>query len=498
MSLVLALSLANPVLAQVSIPTEQGPITVTADHIEYDQQTGDVVADGHVVATRGATTITADHLTGNLTTGDVQATGHVTLTQPGRTVIGETLHYNYQTRAGAMSQAVVKSGPWTMKGQTITTTAQRGQLTNVSATPCDPAHPAFLVKAKRLVVVPGDHLTAYDSTLYVYGVPVATIPVYTASLKRGRNASSAPTVGYDNFNGIWVEYAQYIPLGDWQSQIRARFATRSGVSGEAVFDRRFSDYLFDVHLGRTVTFDQNGNQFNLDQYTGEADLYTHRVDHLPLTYSAVVQWGRFTETETGVSAVRTEGLFTATSDPVRVTPSLTASAGGYYRYDSYSAGQVRTILAGAAALTQELTKSSSASLSYYFATVNGATPFDFDVISPDSVASLSYSYYPARGFFQSGTVAASYDFLAQQTTATLSLEFAMSPTLLFGSTVQYNLATQQFAEIDYSVNATCDCVGIGVVYRTFPATPSMNQWFITLGINSLPGTATTVRLGGPP
>ena len=84
----LLVSLAQPAAAQTVAPPDAGPVTLTADHIEYDTQTGNVVADGHVVATRGGATITADHLTGNLKSGDVEAMGHVTLTQPGRTATG--------------------------------------------------------------------------------------------------------------------------------------------------------------------------------------------------------------------------------------------------------------------------------------------------------------------------------------------------------------------------------------------------------------------------
>ena len=94
MSFTAVMSLSSAAAAQAPAGADQGPITLTADHIEYDTQTGDVVADGHVVATRGSTTITADHLTGNLNTGDVQATGHVVLTQPGRSATGENLRYN--------------------------------------------------------------------------------------------------------------------------------------------------------------------------------------------------------------------------------------------------------------------------------------------------------------------------------------------------------------------------------------------------------------------
>lgn len=496
-SLLVALGLVQPAPGQTPLVPTQGPVTLMADHIEYDTQSGGVVADGHVVATRGSSTITADHLTGNLKTGDVEATGHVTLTQPGRTATGETLRYNYRTMAGEMSQATAKYTPWTVAGRSITTTSGRAGALAASATPCDPKHPAFLVTARRVEIVPDDYLKAYDSVLFVYGVPVFFLPVYTASLKRGRNASSAPTLGYDNFNGVWAEYTQYVPLGDWQSQLRVRFGTRSGLSGEAIVKRHFEGFATTAHLGRSVTFDQNGNQFNLDQYSLDVASDTERIAGVPFTYVAEVQSGHFQEALSGLSASRTEGLFTLTGDTIHASPSMTLSTGGYYRYDAYGTGDLRNIVAASAALTDTLSPTSSTTLAYNFAEVNGKTPFQFDVISPDSAISLSYSYYPG-GWFSSGTISGSYDFLGQQTTAGLALTFTASPSLQFSISSLYNLTLQQWSEIDYVLNATCDCLAVGLVYRTFPQTPASNQLFLTLGISTVPGIATTFRMGGSP
>jgi hypothetical protein len=209
-----------------------------------------------------------------------------------------------------------------------------------------------------------------------------------------------------------------------------------------------------------------------------------------------VQAGNFGESQTSVSAFRTESLLTVTTDTISLNKSLTVSAGGYYRYDSYSTGNVRNIAAASAAMTQIINQTSSTTLSYNFATVTGATPFAFDAIGSDSVISLSYSYYPGK-FFQSGTISGSYDFLTLQTTAGLNLAFAVSPSLQFATNIAYNLTTQQLSEVDYVVNATCDCVALGVVYQTFPNMPVNNRWYITLGINSLPGVATSFQFGGP-
>jgi hypothetical protein len=499
MTWVIIASTGFPVEAQAPLDPGQGPVTLTADHIEYDTQTGNVVADGHVVAVRGTDKITADHLTGNLKTGDVQATGHVTLTQPGRTATGEVLRYNYKTRIGDMAHAVATSRPWTVVGRTITTSASQSVALGASATPCDPAHPAFLITARRVVVVPDDHLTAYDAVLRVYGVPVFYVPSYTVSLKRGSTKGSRPTVGYDNFNGAWAEYTAYVPLGGgWDSQIRARLGTRSGLSGQAIVDRNFGDFSATANFGRAVTFDQNGNEFNLDQYLLNVSSRTFRFGSLPLALSADVNAGHFYENETGANAFRSEGVLTFTTDTVHLSPSLVASTGGDYRHDTYSTGQSRDIVEAAAALSQTLTPLSSVTLSYNFASVQGATPFAFDVISPANTVTLSYSYYPGSKIFQSGTISTSYDFLALQTAASLGLVFTLSPTLQFGTNVTYNLTTQQFTEIDYAVNAICDCTALGIVYETFPNAPASNRWLITVGITTIPGLRTTATLGGPP
>lgn len=496
-SLVVVLALGWSAQAQTVLPPDTGPVTLTADHIEYDTQTGNVVADGHVVAVRGGSKITADHLDGNLKSGDVQAMGHVVLTQPGRKATGEALKYNYRTRVGEMTQAVATYTPWTITGRTMSTASGQGAAMWASATPCDPAHPAFRVTARKVVVVPDNYLTAYDAILYVYGVPVFYLPQYTTSLKPSRNAAG-PTLGYDNYNGVWAAYTQYIPLGDWDALVTAFFGTRSGLSGSLNVDHQFPDYLLNFHFGRAVSFDQMGNQFNLDQNTVDATFNQHTVFGLPGTYVAVVQVGTFYESETGARATRTEGVLTVTSDTINLNKNgLTLSAGGYFRYDAYTPGNVRNIIAGSAAVNQVLTATSSTTLSYNFATVYGVTPFLFDGIGTDSSIGMSYSYYPG-GLFSSGTLGVAYDFLSLQTTASLYLGFTISPTLQFSSSISYNVNTQQVTEIDYAVNATCDCVSLGVVYTTFPNAPLTNRWYITVGINTLPGISTTYKLGGTP
>jgi hypothetical protein len=196
------------------------------------------------------------------------------------------------------------------------------------------------------------------------------------------------------------------------------------------------------------------------------------------------------------------------SSTLQFSQSLSGAASAYDRYDSYGTGQQRNIVSAQAALSQVLNPVSSVTLSYNLVSITGINPsqfvtnggpfdpFSFDSYSPASTVTLTYSYYPAQGLFQSGSWNVAYDFNSLQTTTTMSLNLQISPSLLFTTSASYNLTVSQVTEIDYAVNATCDCLSLGLLYRTFPSSPSNNTWYITLGVNTLAGASTQFQLGG--
>ncbi|TMJ11033.1 MAG: hypothetical protein E6H02_07280, partial [Bacillati bacterium ANGP1] len=151
--------LACPVVALVSVPgaaTAQPAfgeaLTVTADRVEYTPRSHAVRADG------------------------TRATGSL-------------LRYNVRTRVGRIEQVAGKFGPWHVSGQAIDVTPTGEVAAEATITPCDPAHPLYKVTARKIVVVPGQYFTAYDASLWVAGVRVVTLPVYSATLGR----QSGPT-----------------------------------------------------------------------------------------------------------------------------------------------------------------------------------------------------------------------------------------------------------------------------------------------------------------
>ncbi len=491
-AVLLVLSLMAPAAGQPAQPS--GPITLSADHIQYDTQTGQMAADGHVRASRADIVITADHLTGNLKTGDVLATGHVTLTQAGRKAIGSSLAYNYRTRVGRMDQATSVYRPWTVKSQTFETAGGQGVATRADITPCNPDHPAFLVRARKVVVVPDDHLTAYDASLVIYGVTVVTIPEYTESLNPNRKARSGPSGGYNNQDGWWIEYSQYFPIGDWDNQTRFRYGTLSGVSGEDIVSRRFGDHVWSAHVGRAEAFDQNGNLSELDQYSIDLSYNRARLLDWPASYLLEGHVGRYAEHTAGAVtnaiATREEGWINFISDIMPLGPNLTWAWSAQARGDLYDTGQNRIVLGYSIGLTDLLDPSNSVTLSYNFAAVTGSSPFSFDTIGNDSTVGLSYGY-GSGGFLQTAGVSLQYSFLSQQTSLQLNVALAVTRDIIVSASTTYNFTTQTVGETDYAINVICDCLSVGVQYRTFPATPSQNAFYLTIGLTPFPETFVT-------
>ena len=233
-----------------------------------------------------------------------------------------------------------------------------------------------------------------------------------------------------------------------------------------------ADHTWTLHLGRQETYDQGGNLVNLDQNSLNLVLQCapdRRRSRPPIRSRRTTD--DYNELATGVDTTRADGIVTVRVPHVELSNVLSVAASAYYEYDYYGTGVQRNVFNFSTALTQILNTVSSATLSYNSTAVTGSrrpgrcstapfTPFEFDSTSPDSSVNLSYSYYPSKGLFQSGTLSLAYDFYGQQLSANASVNFQISPTLLFTTSANYILSTGQFSEIDFAVNATCDCLSI--------------------------------------
>ena len=496
---------AAPALAAPA-PLISGPVTLTADRIEYNSQTNVATADGNVRVETKEVVLTADHLEYDAVSQEVTATGHVTLKRGGNTATGDLLKYNLSTREGKMEPVVAQYGPMHVLSRTLETAGGQAVAYDATITTCDPKNPIYKVTAKRVVIIPGDHLTAYDASVYVANTRVFTLPSYTTTLVPGeKKRRSGPSFGYTYLDGPFVQYNWYFPIGGAENYFRVRYATMTSFSAENVTTDRVNDHLWTLDLGRNESFNEQNNLQNVDQASLTVAYDDKRPRGWPLIYHWSASVGTYTElagtsvntassinptpisiSSPQVSSTRAQALGTFTTDSFQVAKNTFVAAGGLVRYDTYGIGQQRFIVGGSVAATTLLGGPSSVTYSYHFDSISGSTPFQFDLQNPASAANITYSYV-SSGFLQLFSVGATYDFLALQTIIGANFTMAVAKGVLLSVAPLYNVSTGQLNEVDYALNVKCDCITANFVYRTFPQNPSANQFVFTIGLSELPG-----------
>ena len=85
-------------------PSQEKPIEVRGDSVEYFHTEQKVVGTGHVIIEYEDVTLTADKITAYLNTKDTVAEGNVTLTQEGSVFTGNRAEYNFGSKVGNVSK----------------------------------------------------------------------------------------------------------------------------------------------------------------------------------------------------------------------------------------------------------------------------------------------------------------------------------------------------------------------------------------------------------
>ena len=138
-----------------------GPAVLTADRLQLDHQSGETHAFGNVILQR----------------------------EGGQLWRGEQLDYNFKTRVIGGNNFRGGQPPYFIIGDTFVTqpTNQTYFITNGFFTTDDVPDPGYRIRAKRIVVIPGKSIEAYNAIAYVGDVPVFYWPYYRKTFDRHPN-----------------------------------------------------------------------------------------------------------------------------------------------------------------------------------------------------------------------------------------------------------------------------------------------------------------------
>ena len=190
---------------------EGPPLDITAERIEYLQESETYEADGSVVVNQGTLRLTADHMTLQALPGVLIATGRVRLTDPKADLVTERLELNVNTEAGVITHGRVHLIPTntSIEGRLLQRFSEdhyrvkEGRFTNCDAQKGET--PAWRFEFKDLDLRAGDNVAFTGAWLCVNDIPMIPIPTMTYPLSKRRTGFLIPTVGWDSRFGIHLQ-----------------------------------------------------------------------------------------------------------------------------------------------------------------------------------------------------------------------------------------------------------------------------------------------------
>ena len=201
--LFLLLSLA---IARAATDTNWVVQFLSPDFVEYDTATGTAIVTNGIIVKYGGATLSARKARANEKTGLVEAEGDVYLERQGHIWRSEKMRYNFYSGEILGSDFRTGQSPYFAEGKVLAGDHKAGVYVGRegSVTTDDYAESAgYKVRAKDIIIVPGEYVESRHAVLYIGKVPVFYFPYYHRSLKDNANHISF-TPGYRSLYGPFL------------------------------------------------------------------------------------------------------------------------------------------------------------------------------------------------------------------------------------------------------------------------------------------------------
>ncbi|MGD9762944.1 MAG: LPS-assembly protein LptD [Candidatus Binatia bacterium] len=203
------LALAAPA-QQRAEPEGDGPITIDAESLTYDQKGDTVSATGDVLIRRGDTTLSADTVEYNRRTSEARALGDAVLTSPDADIQAGAMFLDLDDETGELHEAQIESQRlrYSISGDRIQKgSGQRYHIENGRFTTCDCAEgaPDWSIAAKQLDIELDGYGSLEGGTFNILDVPVLWLPRAAFPAFRERQTGLLiPRVGFSNRRGFQI------------------------------------------------------------------------------------------------------------------------------------------------------------------------------------------------------------------------------------------------------------------------------------------------------
>lgn len=225
---------------------------------------GETIATNGVIIKYGDAVMTADKAKWNEKTGEVTAEGNIALHYQGHVWVGQSIKYNFLTGKIVAENFKTKTDFVFSRSSALVGNQKANVYVGANSliTTDDYDQPSYGIRAKSIVVVPGEYVEARQATLLVGDVPILYLPKYRHSLKvEGSRFEMTP--GYRSAYGpfLLTRY-HYFHNEDVDASFRVDGREKRGIGVGPDFDYDFKRwgegkfkgyYAYDLDPGKEGT-----------------------------------------------------------------------------------------------------------------------------------------------------------------------------------------------------------------------------------------------------
>ena len=217
------------------------PVTLNADSLTYDQDTGVAVAEGDVELGFGNRTMRADRIRYDTRTGEAELTGRVHYKDAGDEFSFDRIVLNVQTQLGVLYNGTIRlaTNNYQISSEKFEKIGDRtfrigkGSLTTC---PCDP-EPDWRFDMRRARVTIDRYAVGKDVTFRIRGVPVLWLPWAAFPVKLTRQSGFLmPTFSSGGSKGTTILLPYYWAISRWSdATLSIEQMSRRGTRPKAEF-----------------------------------------------------------------------------------------------------------------------------------------------------------------------------------------------------------------------------------------------------------------------
>ena len=198
---------ASRIPVQNILDTKDAKVEAVADSLEYQKDTGKIIARGNAIITYQGTKILSDYAEVETAAKKAYAKGHVMIFKKGEPRLqGEEIYYDFGNHTGSFPNARAISPPIFATGKDIRQIREgMSKIQEGGVTTCNLQKPHYEVRFKKATLYVDEKLIMRGATIYVLGVPVFWLPWLDIPL-------NLPTIPLQAKAGHSSQYGYYLEL----------------------------------------------------------------------------------------------------------------------------------------------------------------------------------------------------------------------------------------------------------------------------------------------